>query len=448
MRCPKCDANVSNDTNRCIYCGQDLSTIRFVERVSNSYYNKGLERAKIRDLSGAADMLSKSLQFNKCNTQARNLLGLVYFELGEIVSALSQWVLSKYFQPEKNRADYYMAKVQKNQTRLDAINHTIKKYNSALSAATVGNYDLAVIQLKKVMQQNPKFVRAGQLLALLYIHQGSYYDASKVLKNIRKVDVNNTTTLRYMKELREHAVVKENRAETKKQKETLQNVTPVGTYQEEKRSFMPVVYVILGIIVGILVCFVLIRPTLQNNKAGGEDKKQIETLQTQVDSYEKEQENLNQKITDLNKQIEQGNTEALQKVSNYEKLLKGLQAYIDSDPIQAAVEVADCKKSDFDSEEAKTLYQKISVLTPEQVDTLVNQGYQEMNNSYDTAMTTFRKVLKVDAKNQRAMLYLGRCYHLQNKYKKAKKWYQKAIDTDSTTEAGLQAKRYLDQLPS
>ena len=25
-----------------------------------------------------------------------------------------------------------------------------------------------------------------------------------------------------------------------------------------------------------------------------------------------------------------------------------------------------------------------------------NQGYQEMNNSYDTAMTTFRKVLKVD----------------------------------------------------
>ena len=40
---------------------------------------RGLEKAEIRDLSGAIDLLKRSLKFNKLNIQARNLLGLVYF---------------------------------------------------------------------------------------------------------------------------------------------------------------------------------------------------------------------------------------------------------------------------------------------------------------------------------------------------------------------------------
>ena len=62
-------------------------------RLSNTLYNVGLEKAKVRDLSGAADSLRKSLRFNKANTQARNLLGLVYLEMGETVDALSEWVI-------------------------------------------------------------------------------------------------------------------------------------------------------------------------------------------------------------------------------------------------------------------------------------------------------------------------------------------------------------------
>ena len=39
--------------------------------------------------------MKRSLKFNKLNIQARNLLGLVYFETGEAVAALSEWVISK-----------------------------------------------------------------------------------------------------------------------------------------------------------------------------------------------------------------------------------------------------------------------------------------------------------------------------------------------------------------
>ena len=51
---------------------------------SNRLYNDGLAKAQVRDISGAIACLKKSLELNKKNTQARNLLGLCYLEIGKI----------------------------------------------------------------------------------------------------------------------------------------------------------------------------------------------------------------------------------------------------------------------------------------------------------------------------------------------------------------------------
>ena len=49
-------------------------------------------------MSGAEEALKLSLKYDKMNIDARNLLGLVYYETGEIVQALSHWVVSvNYF---------------------------------------------------------------------------------------------------------------------------------------------------------------------------------------------------------------------------------------------------------------------------------------------------------------------------------------------------------------
>ena len=37
----------------------------------------------MRDLSGAVIQLKKALKYNKCHKDARNILGLVYYEMGE-----------------------------------------------------------------------------------------------------------------------------------------------------------------------------------------------------------------------------------------------------------------------------------------------------------------------------------------------------------------------------
>ncbi len=112
--------------------------------------------------------------------------GLVYFETGEVVEALTEWVISKNYQPRDNAASRYLNEIQNNPSRLDTINQTIKKYNQALLYCRQDSRDLAIIQLKKVLSLNPKLVSGHQLLALLYIQEKKYDLAKKSLRNAGK----------------------------------------------------------------------------------------------------------------------------------------------------------------------------------------------------------------------------------------------------------------------
>ena len=200
MFCYNCGRQLS-EHDFCTACGVDVSLYKKIMQVSNMFYNEGLEKASVRDLSGAINSLRQSLKFNKNNIEARNLLGLVYFEMGEVVAALSEWVISKNLRAEKNIADDYIGMIQSNASRLDSINATIKKYNQALLYCMQDSKDLAVIQLKKVLSLNPKFVRAHQLLALLYIDSEQWERAQRELRKCADIDRNNTLTLRYQKEV-------------------------------------------------------------------------------------------------------------------------------------------------------------------------------------------------------------------------------------------------------
>ena len=170
MKCMYCGAQLTGD-DYCPNCSADVGIYKKIIMTSNYYYNQGLSKASVRDLSGSIEDLNKSLRYNKMNIQARNLLGLVYFEVGETVSALSEWVISRNFQSENNDAERYLNAIQKNPSKLEAINQTIKKYNQALLYCRQNSRDLALIQLKKVLSLNPKLVKGHQLIALLYIQE-------------------------------------------------------------------------------------------------------------------------------------------------------------------------------------------------------------------------------------------------------------------------------------
>ena len=202
MNCVNCGAFLTDmDLDYCPNCGYNVLIQKKVDYLSKSFYNQGLEKASIRDLSGAIACLKQSLIYDKRNIKARNLLGLVYFETGEVVSALSEWVISKNLQPARNLATEYINKLQANRNRLNAINETIRKYNNALMLCREGHEDMAAIKLRRILSQNPKLIKGYHLLALIYIHKGEYEKARKILKKAAKIDKTNSTTLRFLKEV-------------------------------------------------------------------------------------------------------------------------------------------------------------------------------------------------------------------------------------------------------
>lgn len=209
MNCMNCGALLT-DMDYCPHCGSDVMVQKKACYLANLYYNQGLEKASIRDLSGAISCLRRSLTFNKNHMQARNLLGLVYFETGEVVSALSEWVISKNLNPIGNLAGEYIDKVRSNPGKLNTISESIRKYNHALFYCREGHEDMAMIQLKKVLAQNPQLIKGYHLLALLLIREKSYSKARRILKKAARIDKTNTTTLRFLREIDEQTGVSTN----------------------------------------------------------------------------------------------------------------------------------------------------------------------------------------------------------------------------------------------
>lgn len=208
MNCMNCGAFlVDKDLDYCPKCGCNVLIQKKVDYLSRQYYNRGLEKASVRDLSGAIDCLKQSLIYNKHNIQARNLLGLVYFETGEVVAALSEWVISKNLQPTRNLASEYINKLQANPNKLAAINETIKKYNHALMLCREGHEDMAAIQLRKILTQNSKLIKGYHLLALIQMKNGEWNKARRILKKAARIDKTNTTTLRFLREVDEQTGV-------------------------------------------------------------------------------------------------------------------------------------------------------------------------------------------------------------------------------------------------
>lgn len=473
MNCPRCNANVAFSKKRCDNCGQDLKNYRRIVGLSNIYYNKGLSQAKVRDLSGAISSLKLSLQFNKLNTNARNLLGLVYFEEGEIVSALSEWVISKHYQSENNDAEDYIKMIQSNPNKLETYNQTIRKYNSALNSAKHGDEDMAIIQLKKVVNLNPKFIRAHQLLALLYMMTGkkdNRVKALKLLRNISQIDVTNTTTLRYMKELSdvhirgESPKVQPKVVKKEPERRTLPQVDPdayktITPYKEERPSIMPFINIVVGIVIGLALMYFLIIPHMKSNEAQNAndsfkqyseqqaaDASDSSSLKSKNESLQKEIDGLKNELKQLQGDI---NTEDGKTILDiYDALFSSASSYLADDTENAAKKLLDIYESTLKNDYAKKVYNRIKDNTfAAMSEKLYQQGYSYYSSGdYGNAIKTLKEAVKYDETNVKAIYFLGRGYQKQQKYDKAKKYFDTIVNDYPDSDRVALAKSKLAEM--
>lgn len=445
MKCFNCGADLK-DSEYCSQCGADVKLYSRMLKLSNAYYNEGLEKAKVRDLSGAVLALRESLKINKKNTNARNLLGLVYYEMGMAVEALTQWIISRSFQSSKNIADEYIESIQNNPARLDTVNTSLRKYNQALVYCQQGSYDLAIIQLKKVLSVNGKLLDAHLLLALLYMKVENYARARNEIKKVLAVDCNNTQALRYLKELNRETD-KDQPKEEEKNKDyiayTRDNETiiqPVGV--KDNSGFHAILNVVIGLVIGVAVMGLLIMPALQSKKSGelnkavAEYSDQVDAKSATLDSLKQENESLKQQAEEATKAA----SDAADKVSSYEELLKAYASYSAGDSA-AALQELEAISQDTLSDDAKTLYSSIfSEVGVTAVNDLYKTGYASYEKGdYDTAIADLGKCYELDNTQGDALYFLARSYHKSGDTENAKIYYQKVIEEFPNTRKATDA---------
>lgn len=452
MICYKCGQDVG-DAKRCPNCGVDLTVFWKVRRISNSYYNLGLQQAEVRNLSGAVESLKNSLKFNKYNIDARNLLGLVYHEMGETVDALSEWVISQSYQPKDNLANRYLDEIQKNRGQLDTINQTIKKYNQALHYCQQDSRDLAIIQLKKVLSMNPKLIKGHQLLALLYLQDGKLELAKKSLRNAGKIDANNTTTLRYLKEV--NTQLKEKSPSKKPKDDDLisyqsGNETIIMPKRFKESSLgSTLAYIVTGLVVGAAVTAFLIVPSVKN-QAKEDAKQQILEASDTISSNGQTIKDLEQQVSDLQDQLEEeanNNEKVADQIKTYERLLNAYVSYT-ADDVIAAGQALDKVNTSYLSKKAKSIYKDLNdEVRAQYLDKLYQEGYgYYQRGKYEDAITDLQKIVdeEEDFQDGSAAYYLAQSYRKNGDLDSAKPYYQYVIDKHPGTERARTSQNYVD----
>ncbi|MCM1272767.1 MAG: tetratricopeptide repeat protein [Clostridium sp.] len=370
--CPICGERVLKN-GYCSGCGMHIEVARKAHNTSNYHYNIGYDKAVARDLSGAIESLKLSLRYNKKNVMTRNLLGLIYYEMGEVVEAISHFVMSINYEDSNNIASKYLKELKKDPSRLAFVDQMTKKYNIALGYAESGDYDLAIIQLKNVLGENPHFVKGYLLLALIYIHSENYEKAGTTLRRVLKIDKANPQAIRYLHEMghtdenimlmskesieddgllddvymEELAITSggglESESENDKsnifkefKKSKLDSTVKLGEYGEVSLARYSGAYVLLGLVIGILLLFFVIVPA-QKKKIRSDNEELLKSYSEELATKNTTITELNEQIAALNIKVEELENKATMKdnsVPDYSNVKTGMS----EDDIRAMIE--------------------------------------------------------------------------------------------------------------
>ena len=464
MKCYNCGNRLGRE-DFCAACGADVRIYRRICHMSNTYYNEGLAKARVRDISGAITALNRSLKYNKRNIDARNLLGLCYFERGEVVPALSEWIISKNYESKKNIADEYINYLQSNPSRLDTINQTIKKYNQALNFCYQNSQDLAIVQLKKVLSINENLISGYQLLALLYMEINDYEKARRTLLRAIRIDRNDITTQRYLKEINNLITEQSQNADGKGPSPALP-VQDIITYQngndtiiqpvaaKEKRGFSSIINIVIGLVIGIAISWYLILPQKITMATKENDEKFLavsEELASEKASHQesiKKAETLEAQNAELSRRID-GLTGEGAAASENDRMLRAVKMYLD-DPTNSdtVMEELDNIGPDYlsDASEAfRDLYSKMrESAADDALKNYIDTAREALKTKdYKTAIDYYTKACELAPENEDYLTDLAYAYRESGDDENAAQIYRRIIDEFPGSQNAAEASEYL-----
>ena len=429
-----------------------MDYLQKIQYASNSFYNRGLELARERDLSGAAGCLKRALQLNKYHTDARNLLGLIFYEMGETSDALVQWVLSVNLQPEDNRADHYLDEVQRKPGQLEIASQTIKKYNQALIHAQNGSDDLAVLQLKRIVEEKPNFVKAHLLLAILYMEHSDFPKAGRSLYKVLQIDKTNRKAQRYM----EYVKSRTGKADVEKRKmrnafshrEMQDDDVILPPTYKENTGWQSIINIGIGLVLGAVMVIFLIMPARErslNYEHNQEmqsytDKlnlanQETDKLKLQAEDYQKQKEDAEGQLNDL--KGDSGST-----VNQYATLVKILDAYRKGDMNAAVLSYVDMDKSKITDDSSVAILNEIKADMNANAPAVLMAAAAQSNSvgDYDTALRYYEKYMEFNDKNPEVIYNMGMVYKAKGDTDNANQMFGQVIMNFADSEFAEKAK--------
>ena len=453
-KCPYC-GNIIKQGLFCNVCLERIEPFKKIWDKSAFYYNKGLEAARRKELSLACTFLQKSITLYHYNIDARNLLGLIYFEIGQLGDALKEWIISQFLQREDNLATLYIESVHNEPKYLAANREAIKLYNKSLSYLKQNDIDMALIRLKKAASLQPNFVEARALLTLVYIEQKQYHKANEQVKKVLAIDEGHKKALMYLK------ILSGENTETVEPYdiEYKPKVTSESTIHKMlDRSAMhrrAVLYFALGVLAATIIGKYLILPNevngykLENKRLTEERDDLSRELMATTNGYEAKLQTLEDEKGKFEKEIENYKTQVTA-ISQKEKLSSAKNLLSEREYVEAAKIIYSIATSNLEQEDLEAYNQLKEEGYPRAVDALYSEGITAYNRGeYTDAITPFETLLIYEPQDRparKALYYLGRSYEKIEDMDMAKKYYDEVITAYPNTTESYNAQSHLESI--
>lgn len=441
---------------------------RIVEKIrrrANGFYNLGLDLANRQNLSGARQELVKAVSYDKRHTNARNLLGLVCFQMGEIGEAVRHWTTSIALQPgPDNRAQRYLQDLKRNEKLVQSMNESLRLCNEAMVQLRKESPDYALVRLKKAVAMNRNYIKAYLLMALCYMETKNFRKAKATLDKVEKLDVNNAVVFSYRTAIREMQAEGQEDAGDNEIRDLTRDLyvqktlaTPdvqeIFTGKRNKRRSMrnwsgPVAQMLLflaGIGCGVAAMFTLYVPDKVDSLNSQVSKLTAEltenmtargTLESQLAQAQQEAHQAQQEKTELELKLEDANDEWQDKLSQQKEnpLAAAMTAYLQEDYAACGKVLSEVEEGALEGDN-KTLYTALLDKIKEPLYTnAFSAGYnayrEAQNLSGDSRTEKLTLALEQltlaaeysDAGTERrtdALYFLARTYYLQENWAEA-----------------------------
>lgn len=459
MKCPNCGFEFFEGFH-CPDCGVDVYVFHKARSASIRLYNEALGLAEEKDLSGAAANLEQSLLFDKNNVQARNLLGLIYCETGRIGDALKHWIISTSILPEGNAASGYIDYLQKNGREMEKCNDAIRMYNQAINYLKQGSDDLAIIQLKKSIDNNPDFLDAYNLMTLCCIEDKNIKRAQHFNDIVLRRDIRNPIALHYAQLIGNSPapspLKKQEKAKSVVSVKKTDSNPPIPRYKRkektnsvlEKRDLLAF---LAGIAAAAIVILVLIVPALNESK-----NTKIKELETAVENYAGETNMTPEEVLEMRTELTklQEENKLLRSEENKQanlELLETAVAQMTDGDYEACVSTLDSIDTVSFNEEDLSKYNSVKTTAyPKAADAYYTKGKSQfLSNNFTEAKTYLETALNYTSNENfvdDAIYYLAKIAEEDGDNDTAKKYYNRIISEFPESNQISNVRNALEQL--